>query len=611
MKTFFRILEFAKPIQLYALLFFFFTFLSNLFGIINFGLLVPLLNLLFQPLEDIKLSTQVPEFEFSIQYFVEYFNYTFSRFILENGKMGALYFLCESLVVLIFLKNICFYIGIVMRERLQMNVLKNARQKLFENITSLHLGYFSDKRKGDLMSRFTADIHEIELTVVYSLDLLLRDPFTLILYFGVLFYISVPMTVFTLLVVPIAGALIALIAKRLRKTASHSQIAIGTLVSILEESLGGLRIIKAYNAKAYINKKFNQENNRFVNLVFSIARTRELASPFSEFAGVFVVVGILLYGGSLILSQNSDFTAAAFVTYITIFSQIMTPIKALSTSISRIQRGVVAGNRIFEVIDAKLSIQDAKEAKALHSFDKSIEFKNVSFRYEERWVLKDINFTIGKGQKVALVGETGSGKSTIADLIPRFYDVQQGEIRIDDLNIKDLKVESIIQHMGIVTQEAILFNDTIYNNIAFATEGASQEEVERAAKIANAHDFIMETSDGYQTVIGDRGTKLSGGQRQRVTIARAILKNPPILILDEATSNLDTQVEKLVQEALHNLMKNRTSLVIAHRLSTIQDADKILVLKDGKIAEEGDHQSLLQKTNGIYKKLTQLQAAIS
>ena len=611
MKTFQRILALAKPIYFYAFLYFISSFLSNLFNAVNLILLIPLLNLLFLPLEEIQGVTTFPEFSFKATYFVDLFSYYFSQYILRYGKMGALYFLSGSLVACIFLKNIFYYFSMLMRESARINLLKNSREYLFSKITSLHLGYFSDKRKGDLMSRFTSDIYEIEQTVVFSLDLILRDPFTLVLYFGLLFFISLKMTVFTLIVVPLTGALIALITKRLRKTAKLSQSSIGQVISILEESLGALRIIKAYNAKEYINQKLNQENSRFVNLVFSIARTRELASPFSEFSGVFVVVGILLYGGSLILSQDANLTPAAFLTYIAVFSQVITPIKAMSTSISNIQRGLVAGNRIFDVIDTEPAIQNKENAIALTNFEKSIEFKNVSFRYEDRWVLKDINFTIEKGQKVALVGETGSGKSTIADLIPRFYDVQEGEILIDGVNVKDLKVESIIQHMGIVTQEAILFNDTIYNNIAFSTPQVSQEDVESAAKIANAHDFILEKPQEYQTAIGDRGNKLSGGQRQRITIARAILKNPPILILDEATSNLDTKVEKLVQEALYNLMKNRTSLVIAHRLSTIQDADKILVLKDGKIAEEGDHHTLLQKTNGIYKKLNEMQTASS
>ncbi|MDX2301657.1 MAG: ABC transporter ATP-binding protein [Microscillaceae bacterium] len=607
MKTFLRILALASPIKIYALLFFLFAFLSNLFGLINLGLLIPLLNLLFQPMETIQESVAAPEFNFSIKYFIDFFYYLFSNFILQFGKMGALYFLSVSLVVFIFLKNLFYYLSMMMREAVKRNMLRNARQSLFNKITSLHLGYFSDKRKGDLMSRFTSDVHEIEQSVVFSLDLILRDPFTLVLYFGFLFYISLKMTLFTFLVVPITGGLIALITKRLKRTAKDSQSSIGMVISILEESLGALRIIKAYNAKRYVSHKFNQENNRFVNLVFSIARTRELASPFSEFAGVMVVVGILLYGGSLILSEDANLSAAAFLTYIAVFSQVMTPIKSMSTALSNIQRGIVAGNRIFEVIDTEALIRDHEHALDLPKFEKSIEFKNVSFRYEDRWILKNISFTIEKGQKVALVGETGSGKSTIADLIPRFYDVEKGEILIDGINIKDIKLESIIQHMGIVTQEAILFNDTIYNNIAFARENADPKEVKRAAKIAKAHEFITKTSQGYDTIIGDRGMKLSGGQRQRITIARAILKNPPILILDEATSNLDTKVEKLVQEALYYLMKHRTTLVIAHRLSTIQDADKILVLKEGRIVEEGNHQTLLQKTNGIYKKLSQMQ----
>ncbi|MEO1655031.1 MAG: ABC transporter ATP-binding protein, partial [Bacteroidota bacterium] len=426
----------------------------------------------------------------------------------------ALIFLCVFLIVSILLKNIFYYFSMMMREILKVQVIGNAREKLYEKVTRLHLGYFSEQRKGDLISRVTADVQEIEHTVVFSLDLILRDPITIIMYFALLFSLSLEMTLFTFILVPLAGGMVALISRRLRKTAKKAQASIGTLVSILEESLGALRIIKAYRAEIYIRDKFNQENKRFINHVFSIARTRELASPFSEFAGVLIVVCILLYGGSLIFADNPSLNTSEFILYVLILTQLLTPIKAISTAISYIQRGLEAGRRVFEIMDTPVEIKNAPNAQVLPGFSEKIEFSNVSFRYGERWVIKDLSFEILKGQKVALVGETGSGKTTIAELLSRFYEVGKGQILVDGLDLREIQLSSLMAQMGIVTQEAILFNDSIYNNIAFAHADVSPEEVERAAKVANAHDFIMKTEQGYDTLVGDRGTKLSGGQRQ-------------------------------------------------------------------------------------------------
>lgn len=609
MKTLFRILSFAKPIQPAAFLFFLSSLLSTVFGLVNFTLLVPLLDVLFNNLNESQLQKMLiaPNFSWTSTYFIDLFYHYFAQMIQQYGKMGALQFVCIIIVFSVLLKNIFYYISMLLREALRANVIRNIRRNLFDKILALQLGYFSNQRKGDLISRMTSDVNELENTTVFSMDLLLRDPLALIAFFAILFSISVQMTLFTILIVPVSGGLIALISRKLRRKASQSQKSIANIVSILEEALGSLRIIKGYNADKYINNKFNQENNQYARYLQSMARTRELSSPFSEFAGVAVVVFILLYGGSLIFANNASLSASMFIAYIVIFSQILTPAKAIATSIGNIQRGLSAGERIFEILDTPIQINQKPNAIPLKSFEKQIEFRNVSFKYENKWVLKNINFTLQKGKTLALVGETGSGKSTIADLIPRFYDVQEGEVLIDGINLKDADLQSVIAQMGIVTQEAILFNDTIFNNIAFNAQNISIEQVEQAARIANAHDFILQTENGYQTVIGDRGVKLSGGQRQRITIARAILKNPPILILDEATSALDTESEKLVQDALNKLMENRTTLVIAHRLSTIQNADTILVLKDGEIVEQGTHQTLLKNESGYYRRLSMMQ----
>jgi subfamily B ATP-binding cassette protein MsbA len=433
-----------------------------------------------------------------------------------------------------------------------------------------------------------------------------KEPIGLISYFVVLFTMSVPLTLFTLMIIPVSGLIISAIAKRLKGHAQEVQNSLGTLLSILDETFGGIRIISGFNAFTYIRNKFGQENQHYRNAMRRFANRRELASPFSEFSGVSVVAAILLYGGSLVLS--GEFDASTFIAYIILFSQVLRPIKEISTSFSNLQRGIAAGKRVFELIDTTPSIQDKPGAVAKNTFEHGIEFRNVSFAYRPgEKILHHINFSLPKGKTVALVGETGSGKSTIADLMTRFYDPTEGAVLIDGMDLRDCTLDSLRQHMGIVTQENILFNDTIFNNIAFGTPSATQAQVEHAARIANAHEFIMQKEHGYQTNIGDRGMKLSGGQRQRLSIARAVFKNPSILILDEATSSLDTKSEKLVQEALSNLMQGRTTLVIAHRLSTIQNADQILVIHNGEIRERGNHEELLEVTDGIYRRLNLLQ----
>lgn len=612
MKQFFRILGFAKPYTFDAIAFLVIAFLSTLFGIANFALLIYLFDVLFNNLTDAKLKEMMiePIFNWELSYFLKLCNYYFAQIIHHHGKFAALQWVCLQVFLSVLLSNVALYISMMIRERIKNRVMRNARKAVFEKIMSLHLGYFSNQRKGDLMNRSIGDTGEFEATANSALDLLLREPLALVIYIGSLLYISWQLTLFTFLIVPVMGGGIAFISGNLRRKSGKMLHLGGQLVSALEETLGALRIIKSYNADQYAIQKFDNENKNVVKQTRKMARVRELASPFSELAGVLLIICITLYGGYLMLNEKSTLTASQFIVYLVMLSRFLQPVKAISNSIAGLQRGMAAGKRIFEVLDTPIEVDDKIGAKVLQTFQHRIEFQNVSFRYEQEWVLKNVSFTIEKGTTVALVGSSGSGKSTIADLLCRFYDVQEGRILIDGRDIRDVTQKSLREQMGIVTQEYILFNDSIFNNIAFAQTNAKQADVEQAAKIANAHDFILQTSESYQTNVGDRGMKLSGGQKQRISIARAVFKNPPLMILDEATSSLDTEAEKAVQTALNNLMENRTSLIIAHRLSTIQHADKIIVLHKGEIAEQGTHAQLLDKPEGIYQKLNNIQNTV-
>jgi subfamily B ATP-binding cassette protein MsbA len=493
---------------------------------------------------------------------------------------------------------------------LRTYLIYNLRKELFQKLTKLNLGYYSNQRKGDLMSSLSNDIQEVENSIVSSVQVVMREPLMLIGFFILLLSISVKLTLFTLLLLPISFGLIAEITKRLKREAKQSQGLLGNLLSIIDESISGIRIIKAFNAQPFVNQKFDQENTAYTRLLKSIVNKRELASPLSEFLSIGVLTIIIFYGGKLVLSNEGSLSGSQFITYIALYSQVLVPAKNISSAITNIQRGLASGERIIAILDTDISIQDAENAKEVHSFNQGIEYKNVSFAYthgDEGYALKNVSIQISKGKTIALVGRSGGGKSTFVDLLPRFYDVTSGVISIDGIDIREISQTSLRSNMGIVTQESILFNDTIFNNIAFGLHDAKEEDVVQAAKIANAHEFIIQSEKGYQTNIGDRGTKLSGGQRQRLSIARAVLRNPAILILDEATSALDTESEKLVQEALSNLMKNRTSIVIAHRLSTIVNADEILVLDKGEIIERGNHQMLIS-TDSFYKKLYEMQS---
>jgi ATP-binding cassette, subfamily B, bacterial MsbA len=604
MKTYFRLLSFAKPIEKFAIPYIITTILSVIFSTLNLALLAPLLQTLFSNKHGayVKLGGKPAFYDI-----MGNFNYYVQFMLNKYGAWQTLEFVCASIVVSALLGNLFRYLSQRTMENLRVHTLLNFRRSVFNNVMNLHLGYFSNERKGDIISKIASDVQVVQFSVTGTLQVVFKEPLTLIVYMAMLFNMSANLTFYSLLVIPVSAFVIARIVKRLKAQAIASQQTYGNMISYLDEALSGIKIIKAFNATEYTKNKFNRENVKYSSITRSMARRQQLASPVSEFFGIAMIAGIVLYGGHLIFIKDaSSLKPEIFITYIALFSQVMRPAKAISDSFSTIHSGIAAGERVLALIDEKPMIVDVPNAVALTGFDERIEFKNVSFAYEDKPVLVDINLVVPKGKTVALVGPSGGGKSTMMDLIPRFMEPQQGEILVDGKNIQQVKVDSLRALMGIVNQESILFNDSIFNNIAFGKTDATMADVEAAARIANAHNFIVETEKGYETNIGDRGTKLSGGQRQRICIARAVLNNPPIMLLDEATSALDTESEKLVQDALNNLMKNRTSLIIAHRLSTIQNADIIIVLENGKIVEQGHHQQLIN-ANGLYRRLIDMQ----
>jgi subfamily B ATP-binding cassette protein MsbA len=602
MKTYFRLLSFAKPIEKFAIPYIIFTILTVIFSTLNLVLLAPLLKVIFN-VEKPDPHLVKPEHWFDP---LANFNYYANWSALHNGQLATLRAVCLVIVISVLLGNLFRYLSQRVMENLRIHTLLNFRKTVFNNVMNLHMGYFSNERKGDIISKVASDVQVVQFSVTGTLQVIFKEPLQLIAFLFMLFSISFKLTLFSMLVIPISAFIISRIVKRLKQQAIESQKSYGNMISYLDEALTGIKIIKAFNATQYIKQKFNKENVKYSDITRSMAKRQQLASPVSEFLGVTMISTLVLYGGSLVISGHSELKAQDFIAYIILFSQVMRPAKSISDSFSSIHSGIAAGERVLALIDEKPLIVDAPNAVVVDHFEDSIQFENISFAYNEKNVLNNVNLTIPKGKSVALVGPSGGGKSTLMDLIPRFIEPQSGRVLIDGQDIKSLKSDSLRGLMGFVNQESILFNDSIYSNIAFGKPGTTLAEVEAAAKIANAHEFILTTENGYQTNIGDRGSKLSGGQKQRICIARAVLSNPPIMLLDEATSALDTESEKLVQDALNNLMKNRTSLIIAHRLSTIQNADIIIVLEAGQVVEQGGHQQLMAK-NGLYKKLIDMQ----
>lgn len=605
MKTYFRLLSFAKPIEKFAIPYAIATILAALFNTSLLTLLGPLLETLFMDSGDVTQGTtsldKASSFDL-IGQFSEFIKYS----TVAYGRTDTLKIVCGTIVVVVFMANFFRYIAQRYMEDLRVHMLLNLRRSVFNNIMDLQIGYFTNERKGDIISKVASDVQVVQFTVTNTLQVVFKEPVQLIFYFAVLLSISVKLTLFSLLVIPVCGFIISKIVKRLKAQATQAHESFGRMIGFLDESLVGIKIIKAFNATQRIKSKFDKENAFYSNLTRKMVRRQQLASPVSQTLGVLVVVFIVLYGGTMILNNQSELTAPKFLVYIALFSQVMQPIKAIADSFSNIHSGIAAGERVLEMIDTKPQMLDKPDAVVLPEFNNTLELKNVNFNYGEKPILIGVDLAVKKGQTVALVGPSGGGKSTLMDLMSRFHDPLEGQVLIDGHDLRDVKVDSLRQQIGMVNQESILFNDSIFSNIAFGKPEASIDEVIAAAKIANAHEFILNTEQGYQTNIGDRGNKLSGGQKQRISIARAVLANPPIMLLDEATSALDTESEKLVQDALNNLMKNRTSIIIAHRLSTIQNADLIVVIDKGQVKEAGSHRELVAQ-QGLYYKLNALQ----
>ena len=606
METFKRLLAYAKPYHRFWPSYLTLSILSVLFGVANYALINPLLTVLFTP-DQVAQVASLPEFSFSVDYFNGVFQYYLSQIMMANGVLRGLVFVCLILISASFLSNLTRYLSQRVLVNMKTYIMKNLRNDLFVKITKMDVGYYHSQRKGDILSSISNDVNEVQNSVASSFHIIFREPLLVIGCLVALFYLSPLLTILTLVTLPVSALAIGGITRKLKRGAVVTQTLLGRIISQFEEAISGIRIIKAFNAQSYVRGNFNQLNEEHKQVSRSMFSRQEMASPLSEFLGICVAAAVLFYGGFLQIRGQLNMTLPEFIVYIGFYWRVLEPAKAMANAYASIQRGLVSGRRVLAILDQTSEIKNATQPVPLKVFEQGIEFKNVSFRYATDPVLKHVDFAIPKGKMIALVGPSGAGKSTIADLLPRFYDVTEGQITLDGVDIRDYNMKDLIAQMGVVTQEAILFNDTVHNNIAFGMEGVTREDVIRAAKIANADEFIVQLEQGYDTNIGDRGAKLSGGQRQRLAIARAVLKNPPILILDEATSALDTESERLVQDALTTLMKNRTSLVIAHRLSTIQHADEIIVLQQGEIVERGNHDTLI-KQGGLYSHLCYLQA---
>jgi len=604
MKRFRVLLSFILPYKWYAGQNIIFNILAAIFSLFTFSLISPFLKILFGVIPE---TLHPGKFELSKEWFNDILNYYIGSYIDQTGPGAALIGVCLLVITASLFRNIFVFTANNALAYLRSATVRDMRKQLYNKVLRLPVSYFTESRKGDIMTRISNDVEEIQVSIMGSLIMLMRDPVTIIIFLGFLFFISYKLTLFSLILMPLSGWLIGKLGKNLRAKSYKGQEELGKLLSVVEETLGGLRIIKAFNAENKMQDTFRRINNVFTRLYRRVLRRRYLASPLSEFLSTISLMLVMYFGSVIVLNGSSAMTSDQLIVFLVVFSQLIPPAKNITTSYFNVQKGMASLERIEYILDAEEKITEKEGAVSIKSFEEMITYDNVSFAYNKDLVLKDISFTVTKGQTVAIVGKSGSGKSTLVDMLPRFMDVDKGSISIDGVDIRDIKLRDLRGVMGIVSQNAILFNDSFKNNIAFGSDHNTDEDIERAARVANAHDFIMETPEGYDYTVGEGGSKLSGGQRQRISIARAVHANPPILILDEATSALDTESERLVQDAIEKLMQNRTSIVIAHRLSTVQRADRIIVIDEGRIVEQGSHDELLRNKDGLYTRLYNMQ----
>lgn len=606
MQNLWRILSYIRNYRSFALLNVLFNILTVAFSLFSVMMIVPFMQLLFGK---IPMVMEAPQFSWNAESLFAYFKYYLSMEISQSGQLVALVKFCLVIALLFFLKNLFRFLALFFLAPIRIGAVREIRSDVYSKILSLPLSFYSKERKGDIIARISDDVREVEISIISFLEVTVREPLTIFIYLGALLMWSAELTAFVFVMLLVTGFIIGRVGKSLKRQSAEAQDISGRLISIVDETLGGLRIIHAFNAEEYMREQFSKINKQLFGISVRMNSRRELSSPLTEFLAMCVVCAVLYYGGTLVLEEKT-LQAETFIGFMVLFAQLIPPAKGFSNAFYNIRKGLASAQRIFEILDAPVLIEEKPDARPIQNFMSEIVYNKVGFSYhnfDDKKILEELNLTITKGKLVALVGQSGAGKTTMVDLLPRFYDVSCGQILIDGVDVRDYKLSHLRNLFGMVSQEAILFNDTVFNNIAFGLKNVTLQQVIEAATIANAHDFISKLSDGYETVIGDRGNKLSGGERQRLTIARAVLANPPILILDEATSSLDSGSEKLVQDALTKLMRGRTTIVIAHRLSTIQYADEIIVMQDGKIAERGNHISLMAKS-GIYKRLVELQA---